>query len=88
MPKHSFEYSFCPDCKKWIPANNMNYFDGIKVCDWCLNQNQETPPHDTFVYEPHYGKTQCIWCDSYETDYLGTIPKKYRCRNCGEEFIE
>ena len=81
----SYEYCHCPECRRWVPSNKMNYFDGIKVCNWCLN---EEPTPDEFIHEPHYGKVQCIWCDSYDTDYLGTIPKKYRCRNCGEEFIE
>lgn len=84
----SFEYIFCPDCKKWIPVGNVNHFDGIIVCDWCLNQEQEQPPHNTFVYEPNYGKVQCIMCDSYDTDFIvGTEPRKYKCHECGEEFI-
>lgn len=87
--KHSFEFSYCPECKKWIPREHMNYFEGIRVCDWCLNQLQEQPPHNEFVYDPHYGKVQCIMCDSYETDYIpGTKPRKFICRECGEEFIE
>ena len=88
MSKLSFEYSFCPDCKKWIPAEFMHYFDGIKVCDWCMNQEQEEYPHNTYVHEPYYGKAQCIMCDSYDTSYVeGTKPKKYKCNECGEEFI-
>ena len=82
-------YSFCPECRKWIPQQYMNYFDGIKVCNWCLNQEQEQSPHDKFVREPNYGKAQCIWCDSYDTIYIeGTRPRKFMCRECGEEFIE
>lgn len=81
-------YSHCPECKKWVFADNMNYFDGIRVCDWCLNQEQGQSPHDKFVYDPHFGKVQCIICDSYETDYIaGTQPIKYKCRECGEEFV-
>ena len=80
-------YSWCPDCKKWIPGENMNYFEGMKVCDWCLNQEQNKPPHDRFVQDLYYGKKQCIMCDSYETEYIeGTKPKKYKCSECKEEF--
>ena len=79
-------YCHCPECKKWIPSNHMNYFDGIRVCDWCLNQEQEKPPHNRFVHDPNYGKVQCIWCDSYNTERVkGT--KRIKCNNCEEEFI-
>jgi hypothetical protein len=84
----SFEYAHCPECKKWVPSDTMNYFDGLRVCNWCLNQEQEKPPHDKFVYDPNYGKARCIICDSYDTEYIeGTHPYKYKCRECGEEFI-
>lgn len=84
----SMGYSHCPECKKWVPANKMHYFDGMRACDWCLNQEQEKSPHDKFVYDPSYGKTQCIMCDSYNTIYIeGTKPRKFICRECGEEFI-
>ena len=83
-----FSFCHCPDCKKWVPSEHMNYFDGMKVCDWCLNQEQEKPPHDRFVYDPNFGKTMCIMCDSYNTEYIPrTKPSKYKCRECGEEFI-
>lgn len=75
----------CPECKKWVPPERMNYFDGLRVCDWCLNQEQDEPPHDTFVYDPYFGKIQCIMCDSYDTQELSK--NKYKCRECGEEFI-
>ena len=82
----SFEYSFCPDCKKWLPSDTMNYFEGMKVCNWCLNQ---APTPNEFIHDPYYGKTQCIMCDSYDTDYIpGTKPRKFKCHECGEEFIE
>ena len=78
----TYSRSHCPECKKWVPAESMNYFDGLRVCDWCLNQ-EATP--DKFVYDPYFGKVQCIMCDSYDTHNLkGT---KYKCRECGEEFI-
>lgn len=78
-------YCHCPECKKWVPSNSMNYFDGIRVCNWCLNQ--ETTP-DEFVHDPYFGKTQCIMCDSYDTRcLLGPTPRKYICNECGEEFI-
>lgn len=78
-------YCHCPECKKWVPASSMNYFDGMRVCSWCLNQ-EATP--DSFVYDPYFGKTQCIMCDSYDTRHLlGPTPNKYICNECGEEFI-
>lgn len=88
MAVGGYSYSHCPVCKKWVTAEDMHYFSGMKVCDWCLNQEQEKPPHDRFVYDPCYGKVQCIWCDSYNTRHLlGPIPRKYICDECGEEFI-
>ena len=72
----------CPECKKWVPAESMNYFDGLRVCSWCLNQE---PTPDNFVYDPHFGQVQCIMCDSYNTKEL--VKNKYQCRECGEEFI-
>lgn len=88
MESQGYSYSYCPECKKWVPADRMHYFDGMKVCDWCLNQEQEKSPHDKFVYDPYYGTAQCIICDSYDTIYVeGTKLKKYKCRECGEEFI-
>lgn len=84
----AFSYNHCQECKKWVPSDRMNYFDGMRICDWCLNQEQEQPPHDKFVYAPNFGKVQCIMCDSYDTDYIaGTLPRKYKCRECEEEFI-
>ena len=81
-------YCHCPECEKWVPSESMNYFDGIRVCNWCLNEEQEKPPHNKFVHDPSYGKIQCIMCDSYNTLYIeGTKPRKYVCRECGEEFI-
>lgn len=86
MAGHS--YCHCPECKKWVPSDSMNYFDGIRVCHWCLNQIQEQFPHNKFVHDPNFGKEQCIMCDSYETEYIsGTKPPKYKCRECGEEFV-
>ena len=88
MAIHSFCYSHCPECKKWVPAEFMHYFEGLKVCDWCLNQEQEKPPHNEFVHDPHYGQIQCIMCDSYDTFCTTkTAPPKFKCRECGEEFI-
>lgn len=63
----------------------MNYFDGLRVCNWCLNQEQNEPPHDRFICDPNFGKVQCIMCDSYNTKELRK--NKYQCRECGEEFI-
>ena len=81
-------YCHCPECKKWVTSESMNYFDGIRVCNWCMNQEQESPPHDKFVYDPCFGKVQCIMCDSYDTKYIPeTKPRKYICNECGEEFV-
>ena len=80
-------WAHCPECEKWVPAASMNHFDGIRVCDWCLNQEQDKPPHDRFAYQP-LGKERCIFCDSYNTDKIeGSSPQKYKCNECGEEFV-
>ena len=76
-------YSWCQDCKKWVPAEEMNYFDGHRVCTWCMEGTE--PPRD-FVYDPHHEKTQCIFCDSYNTTEQKPNLGTFKCNDCGEVF--
>lgn len=75
--------AWCQDCKKWVPANKMNYFDGFRVCTWCM-EGTEQP--DGLVYDPHREEVQCIYCDSYNTQ--GQVPNwgTFKCLDCNEIF--
>lgn len=75
--------AWCQDCKKWVPANKMNYFDGYRVCTWCM---EGTPQPPGFVYEPHHEEVQCIFCDSYNTIEQSPNWGTFKCKDCGEVF--
>lgn len=73
-------WCWCQDCKKWVPIQNMNYFDGMRVCDWCL---EGTVQPSGFIEELRHEDTQCIYCDSYDTVEQNNM---YKCNTCGETF--
>lgn len=79
-----YEMSWCPDCQRWIPANKMNYFDGHRVCQWCLD-SVSTP--EIYVYDPNREKVCCIFCDSADVTKLTAQPEIFKCNACGEIFI-
>lgn len=76
-------YAWCPDCRKWVPAEKMNYFDGHRVCTWCM-EGMPQPPG--LVYDPHHEETQCIFCDSYNTTEQKPKWGMFKCNDCGEIF--
>lgn len=76
--------SWCPDCKRWVPEKRMNYFDGIRVCTWCM---EGTKQPEGFVYDPYHESVQCIYCDSYDTVELRPHWRKFKCNECGEVFV-
>ena len=45
-------YAWCQDCQRWVPAEKMNYFDGRRVCQWCM---EGTKSLKEYVYEPNVG---------------------------------
>ena len=78
----------CPVCKKWVPEELMNrdYDDDgqlIRMCTPCMEGTAEA---NTFVYDPHFGKVQCIYCRS--TDTTEQVPrwKWFICNQCGKTF--
>lgn len=81
MADHSWVW--CPDCKCWVPAESMYYFDGTRACKWCV---EGTTPPQKFVHEPHHGQVRCIYCDSWSTTELVPDWNRYKCNDCGETF--
>lgn len=96
MAKHSDDsshsFAVCPVCRCWVPANKIHYDRDdddrvISICDYCMGE--PIPEGRKFVHEPHWGETQCIYCDSWDTKWLPPYDKnKYRCNDCGEEFYK
>ena len=75
--------AWCPDCRKWVPAEKMNYFEGFRVCTWCMEGTAQPPG---LVYEPYHEEVQCIYCDSYNTQEQVPQWGTYKCLDCGETF--
>ena len=80
-----YSMSWCQDCKCWVPAKELHYFDGFRVCTWCMEGVQH-PEGTNFVYDPHHEQTQCIYCDSYDTTEQVPNWKTFKCNTCGETF--
>lgn len=78
-----FGYCWCQDCRKWVPAEKMNYFNGYRVCIWCM---EGTPQPSELIYDPHHEETQCIFCDSYNTAEQKSQRLIFKCNDCGETF--
>lgn len=76
----SIEWSWCPGCKRWVPRKKMQYFEGERLCYWCV-EGLDTP--ERYTYEPCHERVQCIYCDSYNTEQMED-PSTWRCRDCGE----
>lgn len=76
-------YAWCQDCQRWVPAEKMNYFDGRRVCQWCM---EGTKSLKEYVYEPNHERTQCVFCDSYNTIEQKPNWGVFRCNDCGEIF--
>lgn len=81
--KSSDSYAWCPECKKWVPFEDILYDEETRtsVCSYCLD-GIETD----FVYDPHHNQTQCIYCDSWDTTELAPDWRKFKCNECGEVF--
>ena len=78
-----YAMSWCQECRRWVPAHKMNYFDGQRVCQWCLD-GVETPAN--FVEDHHHEQIQCIYCDSYDTVEQAPLWGTFKCNACGEIF--
>lgn len=80
---NEMSFAWCQECKCWVPASKMNYFDGNRVCQWCLDG---VPTPENFVRDPHHEQTQCIYCDSYDTVEQQPNWGTFKCNSCGETF--
>lgn len=80
---NKYEMSWCQDCKRWVPSDRMNYFDGKRICNWCLG-GLESP--EDLVADPLHESTQCIYCDSFNTKECVPSWGEYKCLDCGEIF--
>lgn len=80
----NIEMSWCQDCKRWVPTSQMQYFEGMRVCTWCV---EGTVQPEGFVHEPYHESIQCIYCDSYNTVELASKWNHYKCKDCGETFM-
>lgn len=80
--------SWCPECKKWVPSDLMNYDyddDGklIRVCTPCL---EGTSDQNNYVYDPAHESVECIYCGSYNTVEQRPKWNWFICKDCGEIF--
>lgn len=78
-----YEMAWCQECKRWVPFQRMNYFDGHRVCQYCLD-GTSTP--ESYIHDPYHDKVQCIFCDSYVTVELIPNWGTFKCNSCGEIF--
>ena len=76
-------WSWCPECKKWVPMTDMNYDGSTRVCTHCL---EGTSQDNNFVVDESFGKVQCIWCRSTDTVELAPDWRKFQCNTCGKSF--
>lgn len=76
--------TWCQECKRWVPESKMNYFDGKRICQWCLD-GVSTP--EEFIYDPYHEGIQCIFCDSWDTTEQVPKWRTFKCNSCGEIFI-
>ena len=81
--KTEISYSWCQDCKRWVPAYHIHYFDGMRVCTWCI---EGTVQPEGLVLELHHEDIQCIYCDSYNTEEQCPNWNTFKCKDCGEVF--
>lgn len=88
MANDATAYSHCPYCKKWVPAGLMNYDideeTGMitRICTPCI---EGTSDQNSYIKDEHFGQTQCIFCDSWNTTYVGN--NQYKCNECEEVFV-
>lgn len=84
-----YSRSWCPECKRWVPADSMNILQDsnrvIRVCNWCLEQNPFNT-NEGFVLDEHHEDTQCIYCGSWNTTEQAPKWLQYKCNSCGATF--
>lgn len=78
-----YSMTWCEECRRWVPQNKLVYFDGHRVCQWCLDG---VPTPESMVYDPHHEEVQCIYCDSYNTTEQAPQWRTFKCNDCGELF--
>jgi transposase-like protein len=45
-----------------------------------------TSDENNFIYDPHFGETECIYCGSYNTTEQKPKWSWFKCNDCGETF--
>lgn len=87
---YEFAFCWCPQCKYWVSSDMMEYetLDDGTPFRACIDCIEEVPMEnrEKFIYDPHYDKMQCIFCDSYDTEATST-PNTYQCNSCKDIFI-
>lgn len=79
--KNDSTYVWCPECRKWVPADLMQYDDNVRVCTPCL---EGTSDRNNYLLDEYHEQIQCIYCDGYNTkETLGSL---WVCNDCGEIF--
>ncbi len=78
-----YAMAWCQECCRWVPAHRMNYLVSQHICQWCLD-GVVTP--ENMVHDPHHEETQCIYCDSYDTEEQAPNWGTFKCNSCGEIF--
>lgn len=78
----------CPVCKKWVPEELMNrdYDDDGQLIRMCTPCMEGTSDANSFVYDPHFGETECIYCGSHNTTEQAPKWRWFKCNECGETF--
>ena len=78
----------CPVCKKWVPETSMNrdYDDDGQLIRMCTPCMEGTSEENDFIYDPHFGETECIYCGSYNTTEQKPKWNWFRCNECGATF--
>lgn len=81
-------YAWCPGCRKWVPAELMNYdYDDennlVRICTPCL---EGTSDQNNYVYDEHHEETECIYCGGWKSKPIKDKKYWYECPECGETF--
>lgn len=65
---------------------NRDYDDDgqlIRICTPCMEGTSE---ENDFTYDPHFGKTECIYCGSHDTTEQAPKWRWFKCNKCGATF--
>ena len=65
---------------------NRDYDDDGRLIRMCTPCMEGTSDENKFVYDPHFGKVACVYCNS--TNTIEQVPKWncFYCNECGATF--